>query len=155
MNKIRLYILFFVFCSCNVNTELMDPLEGLKLGMRKEKSLSKIVFYKNKNVIDESNIVNIEGEQVKVSFLYCKDCFGFTLEGITLESSNAENLYQKLKVQLNNKDYILEKHIINSSFDMMSSVSSDTLICFYTNKMKYEKQLGSLRCNKANTDPCW
>ena len=155
MNKIKLCILFLIFCSCNSNTELMKPLDGLSFGMRKEKSLSKIAFYKNKNIIDKSDMINIFGEQVKVSFLFCKDCIGFTLEGVTLESSNTENIYQKLKVQLNNKNYIIEKHIINDSFDMMSSLALDTLICIYTDKMKYEKQLGSLRCKKANTDPCW
>jgi hypothetical protein len=156
MKKISLYILFLIFYSCNnVNKELMKPLDELNFGMRKEKALSKIAFYKSENIINKSDIINIDDEQAEISFLYCRDCFGLTLEGVTLRSSNTEKLYQKLKIQLNNKNYILKKHIILDSYDMFLTPPFDTLICIYTTKMMYEEIFGTLRCKKLLSDPCW
>lgn len=154
MNKVFVYIiLIFIFCSCNNNTGLISPLEELKLGMRKGKALSKIEFYKNEGIIDEIGMISIAGEQAEISFYYCRDCFGYTLEAITLKSDNIESLFQKLKNQNESNNYILEMHIISDPTDIIVS-PSETLICIYTDKIKYEER-GLIGCKKKDTDPCW
>lgn len=157
MGKISFYIVYiFIFCSCNTNTTntgLMDPIEELSLGMRKGKALSIIDFYKDENIIDENGMVSIAGNQAEISFIFCRDCFGYWLEGVTLKSSNRENLYQKLKLELADKNYTLKKQIIRSPTSVIPD-PSDTLICIYTNKVVYEER-GVIRCKITDYDPCW
>ena len=152
MKKYIIYVLFFALSSCNYNTELMKPIDGMHLGMSKEKALSKIAFYKQKGMIFDSNKIIIEGDTASISFHYCQSCFGQKLEGITLRSTKSQKLYNKLTMQLKDKDYEVKVHLIGS-YEFIPYV--DTLICIYTDKMEYHKFFTSFTCKNQGRGPCW
>ena len=152
MKKYIVYVLLFALSSCNYNTELMKPIDGMYLGMSKEKALSKMAFYKEKGMIFDSDKIIIEGDTASISFHYCQSCFGHELEGLTLRSTNYQKLYNKLKVQLKDKDYEIKMHLIGR-IHLIPDV--DTLVCIYTDKMEYHKFFASFTCKNQGREPCW
>ena len=85
----------------------------------KKKATSIISSYKDEGVIDDSNSVMIDGEPVEITFLYCRDCFGFTLQGIILKSGNSDKLLQKAKVEFDENNFVIDKHLVSESYDMI------------------------------------
>jgi len=88
--------------------------------------------------------------KVEISFLFCADCFDDKLEGIRLRTTDNQKLISYLKDSIYQKNNSLTIKQL-----LLKDIVEDSVVCVYTNKIKYYEHFRVIGCRRVKTDPCW
>lgn len=146
------FILFFVvyfFYSKKYNIPIKQ-IQKIKLKENKSEVINLINQYKFDKILTQNQTLKINNIVAYINFLYCNDCFGGKLEGITLTSNNQEELFRFIKKRK------IEEKLFLKMYEIRNSANSlDTIICIHTNKIKLFREFGVINCRRLDTEPCW
>ncbi|MFT6335805.1 MAG: hypothetical protein ACI86M_002893 [Saprospiraceae bacterium] len=143
----------FVFSSCRNNVKLPHPISELQIGMDKNEALSNVKTLMSSKIMDSENFVLFDSIKVKIELKFCADCTGEVLEGVLMKSENSKKVFELLsKVEYSSKLNVEMLPVLESLY---KSNYLDTVVCMFSDKLKYDEVYKNIVCVRNREDPCW
>lgn len=154
---VAIWLFFMSLNSCddpNDNISMPDPLSGIVIGDSEEHVANTIEKLRRDKILSEDNEVLINGDHAKVSFIYCRTCFGKELDAVIFNFSKVDTTMLPIKLDNQNTANI-KWHVVEDSYDLLPNKPSHYSLCVYSKDIEYDNRLKTLKCKKENDDPCW
>jgi len=155
MKSVFLMLFIVSLSSCNYEVNLFAPLEKIKIGSKKDLVLQQIENYKLQKIISPSNTFELADSKVTISFIFCANCINKKLEAIKLQSEHPTKTFNTLKESFKDYNGNINVFSIAQSTDMLGGLNQDSIICIYSSKVKFYKDLSILTCKRIESEFCW